>query len=457
MAAPGDAKRCNEWQKKTGQCRCCQAAERQIGVHGRVQRILAMSVTAQSLLTKSITEPGRRNAFALAVCQGLFTCAISIDLTLTGLTGYQLAPNKALATLPFALITVAGAAVTLFASFLLQRLGRRFGFALGALSGTCGGLVSVWAVFHNYFWVFCFGTAAVGVFQAFAQYYRLAAADSVDAAAKSRAVSTVLTGGVIAAVLGPALAAWSKDLFPVALFAGAYLMVAILGSLSFLLLVGLYRDVEPRDAQAGQGELSAARPLAAIVRQPIFLASVANNVVGSVVMMFIMTAAPLAAVACQHTIDDGASIIQWHLVGMYAPSFFAGRLIDRFGLARILFCGMALNALSVAAAISSTDLIAFYLALLLLGVGWNFMFVGGTTLLARSYRSEERAKTQGFAELMRYGATALATLAAGPVLESQGWSVLNILGLPALVLAAAMTLCWVIVENRAAALALSKT
>jgi MFS family permease len=394
---------------------------------------------------------GGRNARVLALCQGLYTCAISIDLTLTGLTGYQLAPDKSLATLPFALITVAGAVTTWFASFLLQRWGRRAGFALGALTCGVGGLVSVWAVFHANFWVFCAGTAAVGVFQAFAQYYRLAAADAVPDAFKSRAISLVLTGGVVAAVLGPALANWAKDLFPAVLFAGAYLMVALLGFTSAAILWAAYRD-GPDQHPAAQGTASKdaradasglpVRPLGQIARQPVFVAALANNVVGAVSMMAVMTAAPLAAVACSHTMDQGAGIIQWHLVGMYAPSFFAGALIARFGLAAVLYAGMALNVTSALAAMASTSLDAFYVSLFALGVGWNFMFVGGTTLLARSYRPAERAATQGCAELLRYVATALATLAAGPVLERFGWFALNAAMLPVVALAAAMTLWW---------------
>ena len=164
--------------------------------------------------------------------------------------------------------------------------------------------------------------------------------------------------------------------------------------------------------------------------------------------MFVMTAAPLAAVACQHTIDDAANIIQWHLVGMFAPSFFAGALIKRFGLTRILLAGMVLNALCVVAAVASTGLVAFYVALLCLGIGWNFMFVGGTTLLAESYRPSERAKTQGVAELMRYAATAFATLAAGPVLGAAGWTLVNLAILPVIGLAAAMTLWWRLAGRR---------
>ncbi|MCG2600410.1 MAG: MFS transporter [Achromobacter sp.] len=388
---------------------------------------------------------GRRNARILAVCQGLFIAAISIDLTLTALTGHMLAPDKALSTLPFALITVAGALVTWFASLLMQRIGRRNGFALGALAGAAGGGISVWAVFHSDFWMFCAGTAL------FAQYYRLAAADAVEPAAKSRAISVVMTGGVIAAIAGPALAAWSRDLFAPVTFAGAYLMVALLALLSAALLFGFYRDTDApaaaADAQAGLP----ARPLGEVARQPVFVAALANNVVGSVSMMFIMTAAPLAAVACSHSIGDGANIMQWHLVGMYAPAFFAGTLIQRFGLPRVLGAGMLLNVACSLIAMASPSLPAFYAALFCLGVGWNFMFVGGTTLLAQSYRPSERARAQGAAEMLRYAATALATLAAGPALDAFGWEALNAAMLPVVLAAGLMTWHWARGSARAAA------
>ncbi|WP_025135749.1 MFS transporter [Achromobacter sp. DH1f] len=401
----------------------------------------------------SRSTPGQRNARLLAVCQGLFIAAISIDLTLTALTGHMLAPNKALSTLPFALITVAGAVVTWFASLLMQRIGRRNGFTLGALAGAAGGGISVWAVFHSDFWAFCAGTALVGVFQAFAQYYRLAAADAVEPAAKTRAISVVMAGGVIAAIAGPALANGSRDLFAPVTFAGAYLMVALLALLSAALLWAFYRDI---DAPVHAGDTQAglpARPLREVARQPIFVAALANNVVGSVSMMFIMTAAPLAAVACSHTISDGAGIMQWHLVGMYAPALFAGALIQRFGLARILWAGMLLNVASALIAMGSPSLPAFYAALFCLGVGWNFMFVGGTTLLAQSYRPAERARAQGAAEMARYAATALATLAAGPALDTFGWEALNAAMLPVVLAAGLMTWYWARGAARQAAMA----
>jgi len=186
------------------------------------------------------------------------------------------------------------------------------------------------------------------------------------------------------------------------------------------------------------------------MRQPISLAAIANNVIGGATMMLVMTAAPLAAVACGHGIGDGANIIQWHLVGMYAPSFFTGHLIKRFGLPPVLFAGMALTLACTAIAIASTSVVAFYLALFCLGLGWNFMFVGGTTLLAQSHRPAERARVQGVAEMIRYGVTALATLAAGPLLEHYGWAEVNLAILPLVAIAALMTLAWVRSEKRAA-------
>ena len=230
-------------------------------------------------------------------------------------------------------------------------------------------------------------------------------------------------------------------------------MVALLALLSAALLWVGYRDAE---APAAAGETQAglpARPLREVARQPVFVAALANNVVGSVSMMFIMTAAPLAAVACSHGIGDGANIMQWHLVGMYAPAFFAGALIQRFGLPRVLGAGMVLNVACSLIAMTSPSLPAFYAALFCLGVGWNFMFVGGTTLLAQSYRPSERARAQGAAEMLRYAATALATLAAGPALDAFGWQALNAAMLPVVLAAGLMTWWWARGPARGAAVA----
>lgn len=382
-----------------------------------------------------------RNTMVLAICQALYIAAISIDLTLTGLVGYSLAPDKGLATLPFSLIIVGAAATTIFASFLMARIGRLWGFVLGALVGAAGGIVSVWAIFQGSFWGFCLGTACVGIFQAFAGYYRLAAADGVAAPDKGRAISTVMTGGVIAAVAGPILASWSKDLFTPVLFAGSYMVVTVAGIGSAALLVAFYRETRAAPALMAEDQ-GPARPLGRILRQPIYLAALANNVIGYATMMFIMTATPIAALACNHSIEDGADIIQWHLVGMYAPAFFSGRLIQRFGAGTVVLAGAVLSGACALIALASTDLANFYVALLCLGVGWNFMFVGGTSLLARAYRPSERAKAQAFSEFTTFGATALASLSAGQTLDRYGWAMVNLAVLPLLALAMLVTLWW---------------
>ena len=405
--------------------------------------------------TTAVPNPtGVRNARVLALCQGLYICAISVDLTLTSITGYQLAPDKALATLPFALITVGAAVVTVFAAFLMARVGRRIGFTLGALCGAFGGLVSVWAILHADFWLFCLGTAGVGAFQGFAQFYSLAAADSVDKARKSRAISTVLAGGVIAAIAGPALANWTKDLIPGALFAGAYAMVAGLALLSAVTVLLLYRDIEPVDTGSVDQSVPP-RPLSQIVRQPVFAAGVGTTMAASAAMLLAMTAAPLAAIACGYSIDDGANIIQWHLIGMFVPSFFSGRLVASFGVPRVLIAGMLLIATAAAVAVGSTALPAFYLALFSLGVGWNFMIVSGTTLISQSYRPNERGKTQALSGLLGNLAATLSTLSAGAAFDAFGWSALNLGSLPMLACCLGLVLWWMLSRERTARVSLA--
>lgn len=270
----------------------------------------------------------QRNALILTICNALFICSISIDLALTGLVDYQLAPQPWLATLPFAFITVGAALTTWGAAGLMQRLGRQAGFVIGTAFGALGGLISVWSVLQGMFWGFALGTFCVGIWQAFAQYYRLAAADTVPKAQKARAISYVLAGGLIAALAGPALAnrsrAWLGDPF----FAGAYLAVAGLAGVS-LLLLSLYRD----DAHLRNAAGSPPRRIvvSALLARPEYRAALVNSTVSGVVMMFLMTAAPIAAIGCGLSVGDSTSIIQWHLLGMYGPSLFAGMLISRIG------------------------------------------------------------------------------------------------------------------------------
>ncbi|MBT9385149.1 MFS transporter [Pseudooceanicola sp. CBS1P-1] len=378
-----------------------------------------------------------RNAMLLMLCNALFICAISIDLALTGIVGFQLSPAPWLATLPFALITVGTALTTWAASGLMERIGRRGGFLLGSTAGLSGGAISVWAVLHGLFWPFCLGTALVGVWQAFSQYYRLAVADTAPPERKGRLISWVLTGGLIAALAGPVLAEHSRGWLGDPFFAGAYLAVAILAALSLLLMLA-YREA-PRPEEA----LPPLRPaLRSLIARPDYRAALVTSITAGVVMMTLMTAAPLAAVACGLGVDRATSIIQWHLLGMYGPSLFTGLLIARLGLGRMLQSGLAVLGLCVVVGITAQGDLGFHVALMLLGLGWNFLFVGGTTLLAQSHAPRERARAQGFAEMLRYGATALGALSAGPLQAVLGWQALNLAVLPLLALASWVTLGW---------------
>lgn len=400
--------------------------------------------------TRNAADPARSNLRVLALCQTLYTLSISVDLTVTGLVGYQLAADKAFATLPLALITVAAAPTTVAASALLQRIGRRKGFALGALAGVLGGLISVESIRIHAFWLFCCGTIAMGVYQAFARYYRLAAADAVAPARKAHAISTVLMGSVVAAIVGPVAAIRAGNWLPGdSRFAGSYALVAMLGMASMLLLWWLYHDLPDSAGRPEALAMPAARPLRIILRQPTMMVALASNITGYGVMMFIMTATPLAVVAAHHSVDQGAAIIQWHLIGMYAPSFFTGRLIECLGVGPVLLAGVGLNMVSSTIAMDSNAMVNFYAALACLGVGWNLMFVAGSTLLTRSYEPNERAKTTAVSEGATFAATALASLAAGVWIEHFGWAAANAATLPMLAATGTLAAKWLVSARRA--------
>ena len=388
----------------------------------------------------------RRTAFLLAICQACYLSASSIGVASSGLVGTELAPSLLLATLPYSLIATTNAAVTVPASFLMARLGRRAGFVLGALIGGLGGVVSAWAIFERDFLLFCLGNALWGAFQATAQYYRFAAADAAAPAFRSRAVSYVLAGGVAAALIGPEIATRSKDLFAPVLFAGSFLAISVLAVCTILTLAFLDIPVPSRAERAQAG----GRPFGEIARQPLFIAAVANGVIGYAIMSFVMTASPIAAVGCGLTSGDAAGIIRFHLIGMYVPAFFTGALIARYGTTRIALTGTVLLLLCGIVALSGTSKPHFWLALALLGFGWNFMFVAGTTMLTQSYRPEERAKVQGLNEFLIAGSSALGSLASAGVYGGFGWDGLNLAVMPFLLLCAAITL-WYALTQRAAA------
>ena len=391
-------------------------------------------------------RPQARTAFLLAICQACFLSASSIGVASSGLVGTELAPSLLLATLPYSLIATTNATVTVPASFLMARLGRRAGFVLGALIGGLGGVISAWAIFQRSFLLFCLGNALWGCFQATAQYYRFAAADVAAPAFRSRAVSYVLAGGVAAALIGPEIATRSKDLFAPVLFAGSFLAISVLAVCTILTLAFLDIPTPTRAERAQSG----GRSFGEIARQPIFIAAVANGIIGYAIMSFVMTASPIAAVGCGLSASDAAGIIRFHLIGMFAPAFFTGALISRYGSTTIALTGTSLLLLCGIVALSGTSKPHYWVALALLGFGWNFMFVAGTTMLTQAYRPEERAKVQGLNEFLIAGSAALGSLASAGVYSGFGWDGLNLGVMPLLLVCAGIT-AWYGLTRRAAA------
>ncbi len=384
----------------------------------------------------------RRNVLILACCQGLYLSCSSVGIALSALVGSTLAPTTALATLPYSLIVLTTACTTVPLSFFMAKIGRRPGFIVGATLGGLGGAISAAGIFTDSFVTFCIGNALMGCFQASAQYYRFAAADAADQDFKARAVSWVMTGGVIAAVLGPSIASYSKNAFPSVLYAGSFLAISVLALTTIVLLLQLRLPAVATASPTGRG-----RPLAVIARQPAFIAAVTNSVLGYATMSFVMTATPLAIVACGNLSDDAINVIRVHLIGMFLPSFFTGRLIARYGVATILITGSALSLLCAMVALLGTTLVHFWIALIALGVGWNFMYIGATTLLTTTYQPEERAKVQGTNEFLTFGTVALASLASGGVFGRFGWSAVNF-GVIPLLLVAVFTVGWCFASQR---------
>jgi MFS family permease len=366
-------------------------------------------------------KTGMWSVTTLAVCQALGMSCLALSITITALVGNTLTPDPALATLPLALQFVATAAVTIPASLFMGRFGRRIGFSLGSLLGILGGVVSCLAVFQGDFWLFCAGAAFLGGFGTHVALYRFAAAEVAAPSLRSRAISYVMVGGLVAAVLGPELAKWSRDLFAPVLFAGGYAAIALLafGTLVLVQVASLPAPLSRKDRSRG-------RPLGEIIRQPRLIVAVLCAMVAYGAMNLVMVSTPLAMVACAHPFETAAFVIQWHVVGMYAPSFVTGHIIHRFGVLPVLGIGGLLILGCVLVNLSGIEVLQFWSALVLLGVGWNFMFVGGTTLLTETYRPEEQSRVQAFNEFMVFGTTAVTALASGAIFNVLGWQAVNI-------------------------------
>ena len=371
----------------------------------------------------------RFNIFLLSTAQGLYLVSAVTGITFAGLVGQMLADNKLLATLPLAVMTVGTALSTVPMSLLMRRIGRRAGFLIGASCGAISGAFAAYAILQSDFVLFCIAMVFMGVYQACTQYYRFAAVESAPLDYVSRAVSFVLLGGVISALIGPTLAVSSRDLLAPVPFAGAF---AVAAGVSILALIPLSFLKIPRPAE--EPSAAGARPLKKIMRQPAFVAAVCNAATSYGLMILVMTTTPLAMTACSFAITDTGSVIQWHVLAMFVPSFFTGPLIHRFGVLPILFSGMALFALSAVFAISGIELLNFTVALILLGVAWNFLFVGGTTLLTEAYQPNEKAKTQGVNEFIVFGSAAIGSFSSGWLFNTTGWNAVNFGMIPFLVI-----------------------
>jgi MFS family permease len=368
-------------------------------------------------------SPFYRNVPLLAISQSLMMSSNSLIVASAALVGAMLAEDKSLATLPLAAQFIAIMLTTIPASMLMDRIGRKPAFMLATFIGMTAGAVAARAILSQSFWLFVCATALVGVFNGFGNYYRFAAADAVDEPLKSRAISWVMVGGVIAAFIGPNLANHTRELIDGALFAGSYAVLILIYLLS--LAIATLLDLPHRFHNAREHEAAEQRPLGVIMRQPGFVVAVICAMFGYGVMSLVMTATPLAMDHHHHHFDDTAFVIQWHVLAMFAPSFFTGELIRRFGVNRIMTIGALLGLACVALNLAGTSVAHFWWALVALGISWNFLFIGGTTLLTETYTQAERAKVQAANDFIVFTTVALASLSAGYLQHSFGWQAVN--------------------------------
>ncbi len=377
----------------------------------------------------------RRNVALLAACQAMLFSSSATLASINGLAGMSLADNPALGTLPVTTWVLGGAISTLPASLYMKRVGRTQGLIAGAGTGIVAALICAFAIWTHNFWMLCLGTLVFGASNATGQYYRFAAADVSPPDYKARAISLVLLGGLLGGIIGPGLSRFSVDALPDR-FLGAYL-VPILYCLVSIGLLSATRIPNP----TAEEQASGGRSLREIAKQPKFVVAVLSGAVGYGVMNLLMTATPIAMGICGHPFGDAAFVVSSHVIGMFAPSLVAGSLIKRFGVLNIILVGAALNVACVAVALNGVDVAHFWVALVLVGVGWNFMYIGGTTLLTETYRPEEKAKAQGANDMSIFVMMVISSLTSGFLVSRAGWNTVNLLALPVLA-AVAVAAVW---------------
>ncbi|MCP3386994.1 MULTISPECIES: MFS transporter [unclassified Bradyrhizobium] len=374
----------------------------------------------------------RGNVVRLAAAQALTGANSAVIFATGSIVGATLAPDMSLATVPLSMYVVGLAAGTLPTGAISRRFGRRWAFVIGTGLGTLTGLIGSFAILHASFALFCLATFLGGLYGSVAQSYRFAAADGASAAYRPKAVSWVMAGGVFAGVLGPQLVQWTMDIWSPYLFAFSFLVQAAVA----LVAMGIVAGVDmPKPAPA---DLHGGRPLLTIVTQPRFIAAALCGVISYPMMNLVMTSAPLAMKMCGLSLSDSNFGIQWHIVAMYGPSFFTGALIARFGAPKIVACGLLLEAGAAGIGLSGITAMHFWATLIVLGVGWNFSFIGASALVLETHRPQERNKVQAFNDFLVFGMMAIGSFSSGQLLANYGWSAVNMVVFPPVVLGLAV-------------------
>ena len=386
----------------------------------------------------------RSNVVRLAAAQALTGANSAVIFATGSIVGATLAPSISLATVPLSMYVVGLAAGTLPTGAISRAYGRRVAFIIGTGCGALTGLLGAFAILRGSFVLFCCATFLGGLYGAVSQSYRFAAADGASAAFRPKAVSWVMAGGVFAGVLGPQLVQWTMDIWPPYLFAFSFVVQAAVALIAMAVLVGV--DA-PKPAPS---DLHGGRPLVDIVRQPRFIAAALCGIVSYPMMNLVMTSAPLAMKMCGLSVSDSNFGIQWHIVAMYGPSFFTGSLIARFGAPRIVALGLSLEAAGAMIGLSGITAMHFWATLIVLGVGWNFSFVGASALVLETHRPQERNKVQAFNDFLVFGMMAVGSFSSGQLLANYGWSAVNMVVFPPVLLGLAVLVAASFAKRRAA-------
>lgn len=368
--------------------------------------------------------------YLLTLCNAYMFIGSTLLITVSALIGFELAPDKRLTTLPLALQFFAIMCSSFPASMIMAKFGRKFGFLLAGCIGILGACIAIWSILHEQFYGYCAATVCFGIFTAFGSYYRFTAAEVVKPSIKETAISLVMVGGVIAAFIGPNLANWSSGIFESHQYAGPFL--ALMGAYLLSMCTIAFADLPNLNTSTTE-TTERARPLLEIISQPIFIVAVICQMLGYGAMNFIMSSTPLAMGVHDYGIAATAFVIQWHVVAMFAPSFFTGHVIKWMGIVPVLLIGAAMGFLAIGInLLGPTNVSNFVIALIALGISWNFLYVGGTTLLTDAYTPSEKARTQGINEFAVFSVVTLTALSTGTVHYLWGWKVVNLIAIPML-------------------------